>query len=460
MIDPAKTVIVEGPPGTGKTTHLLGIVEEALARGVPPDRIGYLSFTKKAVQEAIDRACVRFDLKPRMLPYFRTIHSLAFWALGMQRSQVMSKEHFRDLSDLLGLSLSGMSLSTEEGLLQTQTQDDRLVFLENMARVRCVPLRQVWEEFAHDDVDWWQLERLSRAVDEYKRARYILDYTDMLLHYVKKDRPPDLELLVIDEGQDLSEAQWQVVDMLARGAEHVYIGGDDDQSIYQWAGASVSRFIRLRGREVRTLDRSYRVPGRVHGLADQVVRGIAARREKTWRPREVDGEVEWYSHHSHVDMSEGSWLVLARNTYLLKEIEDDCLYHGHWFEAKGKTPVPVKLIQDIVKHEAERKASSGLPVWFECFDTVSDFQKEYIRAMLRRGEKLTKQPRIRLSTIHGAKGGEADNVLLLTDVSLKAYQQWQRNPDDELRVLYVGLTRTKQRLHIVQPSTNLHFPAM
>jgi len=157
-------------------------------------------------------------------------------------------------------------------------------------------------------------------------------------------------------------------------------------------------------------------------------------------------------------MSDGSWLVLARNSYLLKEIEDDCLYHGYWFEAKGKTPVPVSLIDDIRKHEAARKQGAELPVWFEAFDTVSDFQKEYVRAMLRRGEKVTKQPRIRLSTIHGAKGGEADNVLLLTDVSMKAYQQWQRNPDDELRVLYVGLTRTKQRLHIVQPSTNLHFP--
>jgi DNA helicase-2/ATP-dependent DNA helicase PcrA len=458
MIDPDKTVIVEGPPGTGKTTYLLGIVEEALARGVPPDRIGYLSFTKKAVQEAIDRACSRFNLKPRMLPYFRTLHSLAFWSLGLQQSQVMGRDHLRELSDLLGLSLSGMSINVDDGLLNTQTPDDRLVFLENMARVRGVSARQVWEEFAHDDVDWWQLERLERAIKEYKQSRFILDYTDMLLRYVEKNKSPDLELLVIDEGQDLSEMQWRMVEVLAREAQHVYISGDDDQSIYQWAGASVSRFIGLRGREVKTLNRSYRVPRRVHSLADHIVRSIASRRLKQWQPREVDGDVEWYGHSQHVDMSDGNWLVLARNSYLLKEIEDDCLYHGYWFEAKGKTPVPVSLIDDIRKHEAARKQGADHPVWFEAFDTVSDFQKEYVRAMLRRGEKITKQPRIRLSTIHGAKGGEADNVLLLTDVSMKAYQQWQRNPDDELRVLYVGLTRAKQRLHIVQPSTNLHLP--
>lgn len=155
-------------------------------------------------------------------------------------------------------------------------------------------------------------------------------------------------------------------------------------------------------------------------------------------------------------MDGGSWLVLARNAYLLKEVEDECLYQGYWFETRLGPPVPQKLIREIVAHEQARKQGSGQPVWYEAMSEVTLDQREYVRAMLRRGEAVTKQPRIRLSTIHGAKGGEADNVLLLTDVSSKAYQQQQRNPDDENRVLYVALTRAKERLHIVQPSTNLH----
>ncbi len=71
--------------------------------------------------------------------------------------------------------------------------------------------------------------------------------------------------------------------------------------------------------------------------------------------------------------------------------------------------------------------------------------------MLRRGAKLGVKPAIELSTIHGAKGGEADNVLLLTDLSQKFAKDYAKNADDINRLLYVGVTRTRQSLHIVLP---------
>lgn len=45
-----------GPPGTGKTTTLLNIVNEELSQGTLPNEIGYFSFTQKAAKEAINRA--------------------------------------------------------------------------------------------------------------------------------------------------------------------------------------------------------------------------------------------------------------------------------------------------------------------------------------------------------------------------------------------------------------------
>ena len=51
-----------GPPGTGKTTTLLNMVDKALEEGTPPDRIAFLAFTRKAANEAKERAAVRFNL--------------------------------------------------------------------------------------------------------------------------------------------------------------------------------------------------------------------------------------------------------------------------------------------------------------------------------------------------------------------------------------------------------------
>jgi superfamily I DNA/RNA helicase len=89
--------LILGPPGTGKTTTLLNIVDDYLKKKTPPDRIGFVSFTKKAVGEAVTRATTRFNLSKRQLSYFRTLHSLAFYQLGLRTSEVMQWSHYKDL---------------------------------------------------------------------------------------------------------------------------------------------------------------------------------------------------------------------------------------------------------------------------------------------------------------------------------------------------------------------------
>ena len=93
---------------------------------------------------------------------------------------------------------------------------------------------------------------------------------------------------------------------------------------------------------------------------------------------------------------------------------------------------------------------SGRP-WDVAFDKVGNKDKEFLRAIELRNESLTIEPTINLSTIHGAKGGEADNVMMLTDLSRKSQEAMEKDSDDECRVFYVAATRVRNSLHIVQP---------
>ena len=93
--------VILGPPGTGKTTALLREVEKALEAGVSPRSICYAAFTKKAATEALTRAMDKFNLTTKDLPYFRTLHSLAFAALGMRRFQMMGKDQIAEFGDIM-----------------------------------------------------------------------------------------------------------------------------------------------------------------------------------------------------------------------------------------------------------------------------------------------------------------------------------------------------------------------
>ena len=95
--------VIFGPPGCGKTTTLLTLLEQEMDSGVDPTRIAYFSFTRKAVIEARSRAADRFNMHPDELRYFRTLHSMTFALGGYTRKDVVGLAHYKEIGDAVGI---------------------------------------------------------------------------------------------------------------------------------------------------------------------------------------------------------------------------------------------------------------------------------------------------------------------------------------------------------------------
>ena len=76
-----------------------------------------------------------------------------------------------------------------------------------------------------------------------------------------------------------------------------------------------------------------------------------------------------------------------------------------------------------------------------------------MRLLLLNNEDPTKDERIKVSTIHGATGGEATNVVLFLNATantIKGAKKSAAKQDEEYRVWYVGITRTMKNLYLIK----------
>jgi DNA helicase-2/ATP-dependent DNA helicase PcrA len=376
---------IYGPPGTGKTTRLINAVERALARGFAPHEIGYFTFTNKAADEAITRASAAFKIPKKKFIYFRTLHSFAFKHLCLKKDVVLGRKQYAEICNALGLDLKGYVFEA----LQPPPKGwagDRMIFCQGLAAAKKHPADISEEQFYHDEY-----ERFCIVLEKYKKNQHYIDFNDMLIRAYQSEDLPSFRLLIIDEAQDLSALQWDLVLKLAERSTYTLMAGDDDQAIFQWAGADPETFVDLEG-EVEILNQSYRLPIAVHKKATELRKQIKKSYFKEFNPRNASGKIAYEAQYLDVPYKpeDGTWAILARNKFSLAPIKE-------YFEYTGTSYV-------------------------------------------------------HLNTIHGAKGGEWDNVVLLTDISPAVNENYEKDPDSELRVFYTGVTRARENLYIVSPS--------
>ena len=488
---------VIGPPGTGKTQTLLNKVIEYKNAGTPLDRIGYFAFTRKAAYEARDRFLETFPhLTKKNIKHFRTLHSFAFRYQGLQEENVMQEEHYKIIGEKCGLKIKYATYEKNEfnGIF---TSNSEYLSLINLATVRNISVLDQLDRNEHlGKIERDKIQVVAKHIEDYKNTYKLIDYNDMLNRFIDQIQLPDakvpkFDVIFIDEAQDLSLLQWKMIKALQPHTKDIYIAGDDDQAIFGWAGADVDSFINFDAVEI-PLKQSKRVPIIVHQRAllrlDNIKLG---RLDKPWNtPTTEEGTLKIFFSINPINLSKGDWYVLARTNDLLKPIIRDLKKRGLYFETKDGRSISESLYRDILNWEAWKKGKELNTIevqrllerfdkklketddklfkldelktkyklnprlqWYDTFTAVTPHMKTYIRAMINNGEDLRLKPRIKVLTLHGSKGGEATNVIILqnqTRNTIKGATKTIMKQDEEQRVWYVGLTRCSKNLFLIR----------
>jgi len=478
---------IYGPPGTGKTTKLINYVKTFYKLGTPLDKIGYFAFTTKAATEATNRMLDAYKhLQLKDLKNFRTLHSFAFNRLGMKKAQVMQDEHYEDIGRKLGIEVTVYSNGQENtGFVDSNSEYFNLI---NAARIKEISIEDEYNTGMYS----YELEKnllyiLEQELNNYKNSFKLYDFTDMIEKFNVAKLCPKYDVVFIDEAQDLSPIQWKMVDILRENSKYTILAGDDDQAIYGWAGADVLKFIATQAKKDIVLPQSYRVPRSVQTIADKILDRIPDDRrvKKNWKARNEEGLVNYITSIEDAPLHEGEWLVLSRTNDRLEKLKPILKDMGIYFQFKGRKSFTASLFRSILNYtrwqtKGDKLSLSEVKDIFECTQSYHTLSEErlydltefgfsntqrwydvfktnpdeclYVREMLRQEENLHKDARVQLSTIHSAKGGQATNVLLILDNTKTIREAVEKNNnkhDEEQRVWYVAVTRTKQNLYIM-----------
>lgn len=271
-------MLVLAGPGSGKTLVITRrtqwLIEKA---GVAPGNILVVTFTRAAAGEMRSR----FDrlMNGRHLPVsFGTFHAVFFtilkYAYNYRVDNILSEDEkygiLRDIVHQIDVEM-----------------DDEKDFLMNIAgeisRVKgdMMPLEHFYSANCSKDV----FEDIYAGYEQKLRRMRRLDYDDMLVQtwQLFKERPDILlawqkkyTYILIDEFQDINRIQYEIIRMLARLENNLFVVGDDDQSIYRFRGARPEILLGFTkdypGAEMTVLNRNYRSTGSIVARAEGLIR--------------------------------------------------------------------------------------------------------------------------------------------------------------------------------------------
>ena len=236
-------------PGSGKTTvTVIRLANLMVKGGVSPQQILALTFSKASAKDMNDRFKSLFPSLANHVK-FATIHSFAFHIIRHFEQISGTRYEFIDTPNQMTHSkrqlLASIYLEKSERYLsddEYETITGQISLLKNLM----IEPHQTTEikKYVENEVELFI--QVYKAYEQKKEANFFLDYDDLLttayqilIHQAElrtfyQQRYTHIQ---IDEAQDTSKIQYELIKLVATPRNNLFLVGDDDQSIYAFRGA-------------------------------------------------------------------------------------------------------------------------------------------------------------------------------------------------------------------------------
>ena len=496
-----KLEVYFGVPGAGKTYRLAKRVEELMSFGYRDVKVVSLAnATKRAFKGKAEK--FKLGLKDESI---RTLHSFCFeklkergYSFWVDASKWFRKKGFKyDMEevgeDWRAVESPGVVLHGLFDLLRL-TWDGQTDFKKHCEAFVDIHADTIGE----CELPPHNFTKLFNEFMGYQLQKKKLDFTNMLFLAVQEGI--ELEggdVLAVDEAQDFGPLHWFIIKRWMEKFKRVLIGGDDDQSIYGFAGAEPSYLLELTEKgKVEVLSKSFRVPEKVAELSNALISLNTQRYPKTLEPKGEEGvafrlPLEELVRGVQILGPKGSILILARTRKRAVELSNMLGVIPHKLDIEGMKEVPKRLkllwmwragknltndewmavLKDpelfsmlVERLQARDRRDALVRVLLEGdayeLSRLFDYPVEHLErwlAMLEKPEAWA-GANIRITTIHQAKGDEADYVFIDPAITPRIFRSMQEDEEAERRVWYVALTRARKGLLLLEGGSGLTYP--
>lgn len=270
-------MMVLAGPGSGKTSVIVERTAYMTTEGgISPSNILVVTFSRAAAKEMKERF-LNFTGQEYTPITFGTFHGVFYGILkqayGFTAANILSEEEKSAILRELALNHGGEL--AEEGDFSEEVAKEISVVKGNR-----ISLEYYYSSCCPDEV----FRQIYREYVKTCQARRKLDFDDMILYcYDLFDKRKDIlaawqnkfQYILVDEFQDINQLQYDIVKLLAKPQDNLFIVGDDDQSIYHFRGARPEIMLNFTKdypeAETVTLDVNYRCSKSILSSAMQVI---------------------------------------------------------------------------------------------------------------------------------------------------------------------------------------------